>query len=83
VSKKPEPPVWLADAPDDNGHPDPVNVYKQGFQMKENPLKNYNHCDEIIDDGLLDEYRNLNDENSSIGRLKLPDDENVLNVEEI
>ena len=41
------------------------------------------HRDEIIDDELLDEFRNLNDENSSIGRLKLPDDENVLNVEEI
>jgi len=39
--------------------------------------------DEIIDDELLDEYRNLNDENSSIRRLKLPDDENLLNVDEV
>jgi DnaK suppressor protein len=31
------------------------------------------HRDEIIDDELLDEYRNLNDENSSIGRLNLPE----------
>jgi len=41
------------------------------------------HRDEIIDDELLDEYRNLNDESSSIGRLKLPDDENLLNIEEV
>ena len=41
------------------------------------------HRDEIIDDELLDEYRSLNDENSSIGRLKLPDDENLLNIEEV
>ena len=41
------------------------------------------HRDEIIDDELFDEYRYLNDENSSIGRLKLPDDENLLNIEEV
>ena len=41
------------------------------------------HRDEIIDDELLDEYRSLNDENSSIERLKLPDDENLLNIEEV
>ena len=41
------------------------------------------HPDEIIDDELLDEYPNLNDENSSIRCLKLPDDENLLNVEEV
>ena len=41
------------------------------------------HRDEIIDDELLDKYRNLNAEDSSIGRLKLPDDENLLNVEEV
>ena len=39
------------------------------------------HRDEIIDDELLDEYRNLNDENSSIGRHKLPEDNNLLNIE--
>jgi DnaK suppressor protein len=39
------------------------------------------HRDEIIDDELLDEYRNLDDEKSSIGRFKLPDDENLLNIE--
>jgi DnaK suppressor protein len=41
------------------------------------------HRDEIIDDELLDEYRSLNDENSSIGRLKLPDGENLVNIEEV
>ena len=41
------------------------------------------HRDEIIADDLLDEYRNLNDDNSSIGRLKLPDDKNLLNIEEV
>ncbi len=41
------------------------------------------HRDEIIGDEMLDEYRNLNDENPSIGRLKLPDDENLLNIEEV
>jgi DnaK suppressor protein len=41
------------------------------------------HRDEIIDDELLDEYRNLNDENSSIGRLKLPDDDDLLKTEEV
>ena len=41
------------------------------------------HRDEIIDDELLDEYRNLNDESSSIGRFKLPDDKNLLNLEEV
>ena len=40
------------------------------------------HRDEIIDDELLDEYRNLNDENSWIGRFKLPDDKSLLNIEE-
>jgi DnaK suppressor protein len=32
------------------------------------------HRDEIIGDEVLDEYRNLNNENSSIGCFKLPDD---------
>ena len=41
------------------------------------------HRDEIIDDELLDEYRNLNDDNPSIGRFKLPDDKNLLNIEEV
>jgi DnaK suppressor protein len=39
--------------------------------------------DEIIDDELLDEYRNLNDENSTVGRLKLPDEQNLWNIEEV
>jgi len=39
--------------------------------------------DEIIDDELLDEYRSLNDERPSIGRLKLPDEKNLLNMEEV
>jgi len=41
------------------------------------------HRDEIIDDELLDEYRNLNDENSTVGRLKLPDKQNLWNIEEV
>jgi DnaK suppressor protein len=41
------------------------------------------HRDEIIDDELLDEYRNLNDENSSIGRFNLPDDKSLLNIDEV
>ena len=41
------------------------------------------HRDEIIDDELLDEYRSLNDENSSIGRVKLPDDKSLLDIEEV
>lgn len=39
--------------------------------------------DEIIDDELLDEYRRLNDENSSIGRVKLLDDKSLLDIEEV
>ncbi len=41
------------------------------------------HRDEIIDDELLDEYRSLIDENSSIGRVKLPDDKSLLDIEEV
>ena len=41
------------------------------------------HRDEIIDDALLDEYRNLNDESPSIGRLKLPDEKSLLNMKEV
>jgi DnaK suppressor protein len=41
------------------------------------------HRDEIIGDELLDEYRNLNDENLSIGRFILPDDKSLLNIEEV
>ena len=41
------------------------------------------HRDEIIGDELLDEYRNQNDDDSSIGRLKLPDDKNLLNIDEV
>ena len=39
--------------------------------------------DEIIDDELLDGYLSLNDDHSSIGRVKLPDDKSVSNMEEI
>ena len=52
----------------------PTN-YEEAQKLRKHPR------DEIIDDELLDEYRNLNDENSSIGRLKLPDDNNLLNIE--
>ena len=41
------------------------------------------HRDEIIDDELLDEYRSLNDENSSIRRVKIPDDKSLLDIEEV
>ena len=41
------------------------------------------HRDEIIGDELLDEYRNLNDENTSIGRVKLPDDKSLFDTEEV
>ena len=41
------------------------------------------HRDEILDDKLLDEYLSLNDDHSSIGRVKLPDDKSVSNMEEV
>ena len=41
------------------------------------------HRDEIIGDELLDEYLSLNDEDSSIGRLKLPDDKSLFDIEEV
>jgi ribosome-binding protein aMBF1 (putative translation factor) len=53
----------------------------QNYEEAQTLLKH--HRDEIIDDDLLDEYRSLNDENSSIGRLKLPDGENLVNIEEV
>ena len=52
-------------------------------KYEENQKLLEHHRDEIIDDELLDEYRNLNDDNSSIGRFKLPDDKNLLNIEEV
>ncbi len=42
----------------------------QKYEENQKLLKH--NRDEIIGDELLDEYRNLNDENSSIGRIKLP-----------
>ena len=54
-------------------------VCAQKYEEAQNLRKH--HRDEIIDDELLDEYRNLNDENSSIKRLKLPEDNNLLNIE--
>jgi DnaK suppressor protein len=45
-------------------------------------LRQHNR-DEIIDDELLDEYLSLNDDHSPIGRVKLPDDKSVSNMEEI
>ena len=41
------------------------------------------HRDEIIDDDLLDEYRDLNDERPPIRPLKLPDEKSSLNIEEV
>ena len=41
------------------------------------------HRDEIIDDALLDEYLSLNDDHSSIERVKLPDDKSVLIIDEV
>jgi DnaK suppressor protein len=52
-------------------------------KYEENQKLRKHHRDEIIDDVVLDEYRSLNDENSSIGHLKLPDDENLLSMEEV
>jgi len=49
--------------------------YEEAQKLRKHPR------DEIIDDELLDEYRNLNDENSSIKRFKLPEDNNLLNIE--
>jgi len=49
--------------------------YEEAQKLQKHPR------DEIIDEGLLNEYRNLNDENSSIKRLKLPEDNNLLNNE--
>ena len=53
----------------------------QKYEQAQNLRKH--HRDEIIDDELLDEYRNVNDESSSIGRFKIPDDKNLLNLEEV
>jgi RNA polymerase-binding transcription factor DksA len=39
--------------------------------------------DEIVDDELLDEYRSLKDEEVSGARLKLPRDENLIDLEEV
>jgi len=39
--------------------------------------------DEIIGDDLLDEYRSLNDENTSIRRVKLHDDKSLFDIEEV
>ncbi|MGD9262271.1 MAG: TraR/DksA C4-type zinc finger protein [Desulfobacterales bacterium] len=52
-------------------------------KYEENQKLRKHHRDEIIDDELLDEYRSLNDENSSKGRVKLPDDKSLLDIEEI
>jgi len=41
------------------------------------------HRDEIIDDELLEEYRNLNAESVSIGNVKLPNDKSLLDMEEV
>jgi len=35
ASKKPEPPVWLADAPDADGHPDDADVDVLKHQLAE------------------------------------------------
>jgi len=35
ASKKPEPPVWLADAPDGNGHPNAADIEALNYQLAE------------------------------------------------
>jgi flavodoxin len=35
ASKKPEPPVWLADAPDGNGHPNDADIEALNYQLAE------------------------------------------------
>lgn len=54
------------------------------FQKYEEAQKLREHNrDEIIGDGLLDEYRDLNDADSPTGTVKLPADKSLLNPEEI
>ena len=50
-------------------------------EYEDNQKERKHHRDEIIGDELLDEYRNLNDENTSIGRVKLPDDKSLFDIE--
>jgi RNA polymerase-binding protein DksA len=52
-------------------------------KFEEDQTLRKHHLDEIIGDELLDEYRSLNDENSSIGRVKLPDDKSLFDIEEV
>jgi DnaK suppressor protein len=52
-------------------------------KYEENQKLRQHHRDEVIDEELLDAYRNLNHENSSIGRIKLPEDKSLLSIEEV
>ena len=52
-------------------------------EYEDNQKLRKHHRDEIIDDELIDEYRSLNDENPSIGRLKLPDDKSLFDIGEV
>ena len=52
-------------------------------EYEDNQKQRKHHRDEIIGDELLNEYRNLNDENTSIGRFKLPDDKSLFDIEEL
>ena len=52
-------------------------------EYEDNQKERKHHRDEIIGDELLDEYRILNDENASIGRVKLPDDKSLFDIEEV
>jgi RNA polymerase-binding protein DksA len=52
-------------------------------EYEDNQKERKHHRDEIIGDELLDEYRSLNDENTSLGRVKLPDDKSSLDIEKV
>jgi len=53
-----------------------AQTYEQNQKMRQHLP------DEIVDEELLDEYRSLNEETESIGRVKLPDDKSLLNFKE-
>ncbi|MGD9136672.1 MAG: TraR/DksA C4-type zinc finger protein [Desulfobacterales bacterium] len=52
-------------------------------EYENNQILRKHDRDEVIGDELLDEYRNLNDENMSIRRFKLPDDKSLFDIQEV
>ena len=51
--------------------------YEEAQKMRQHPR------DEIVDTELLDEYRNLNDENTPLKTFKLPRNKNLMDLEKI